>query len=210
MRYARGRSVGRFLAVPEFTPSYPIETERLLLRPIDPEGDLDAMLAYRSREDVCAYIPPVPATRESLATFLSDPEKIRSTLDEPGQAMLLAVIVRDTGELIGDTLLFWRSAEHRSGEIGYVFNPDHHGHGYATEAARAMLGVAFDGLGLHRVIARVDAENPKSAAVLRRLGMRQEAELVENEWFKGRWSTEIDFAILDREWRAGKVGIIRQ
>jgi len=52
------------------------------------------------------------------------------------------------------------------------------------------------------VTARIDADNPASAAVLTKLGMRQEAVLVENEWFKGRWSTEIDFGILAREWRA--------
>ncbi|MFI2708002.1 GNAT family N-acetyltransferase, partial [Nocardioides sp. CER28] len=109
---------------------------------------------------------------------------------------------KDTGRLAGDVMLFWHSEEHRSGELGYQLHPDHWGRGYATEAGRAALGLAFEELGLHRVIARIDAENPGSAAVLRRLGMRQEAVLHENEWFKGRWSTEIDFAMLDREWRA--------
>ena len=99
-------------------------------------------------------------------------------------------------------ILFYRSREHRGGEIGYVFNPDHQGHGYATEAARALLDLAFDGLGLHRVVARIDARNDASAAVLRRLGLRQEAYLRENEWFKGEWTDEIDFAILESEWRA--------
>ena len=50
------------------------------------------------------------------------------------------------------------------------------------------------------MIARVDARNTASVAVLRRLGMRQEAYLRENEWFKGEWTDEIDFAILEREW----------
>ena len=65
-----------------------------------------------------------------------------------------------------------------------------------------MLRLGFDGLRLHRIIARVDARNTASAAVLRRLGMRQEAYLRENEWFKGEWTDEIDFAILESEWRA--------
>jgi RimJ/RimL family protein N-acetyltransferase len=85
-----------------------------------------------------------------------------------------------------------------------VLNPEHEGHGYVTEACRALLALAFDGLDLHRVVGRVDARNEKSAAVLRRLGMRQEAVLVENEWFKGEWTTELDFAILAAEWRAGQ------
>jgi RimJ/RimL family protein N-acetyltransferase len=63
------------------------------------------------------------------------------------------------------------------------------------------LHLAFDVLGWHRVTARVDARNTASAALARRLGMRQEAHLVENEWFKGMWTDELGFALLAREWR---------
>ena len=55
---------------------------------------------------------------------------------------------------------------------------------------------------LHEWTARVDARNPPSIGVAERLGMRREAYLVENEWFKGEWSDELDFAILASEWRA--------
>jgi RimJ/RimL family protein N-acetyltransferase len=185
-------------------PEYPIFTERLLLRPLDPFTDVDAVHAYQSRADVCRYIPYSPRTREEVAALLADPEKTRSTLEKEGQALDLAVVRQDTGELVGDVILFWRSAQHQGGEIGYVINPDFAGHGYATEAARALLPLAFDGLGLRRVIARIDARNEASAAVLRKLGMRQEAVLVENEWFKGEWTTEIDFALLASEWRAAR------
>ena len=183
-------------------PEYPIVTERLLLRPLDPATDVDAVHAYQSRDEVCRYIPYSPRTREEVAARLADPEKNRPAIEEEGQAVNLAVVVQDTGELVGDVMLFYRSAEHRSGEIGYVLNPDYQGNGYATEACRPLLDLAFDGLELHRVIARIDERNEPSAAVLRRLGMRQEAVLVENEWFKGEWTTEIDFAILEQEWRA--------
>jgi RimJ/RimL family protein N-acetyltransferase len=184
-------------------PSYPIETERLLLRPLDPRGDVDAVHAYQSREDVCRYIPYFPRNRQQVADRLADRDRTRSTLDAEGQAINVAVVVRESGALIGDVMLFWKSAEHRGGEIGYVLNPDHAGNGYATEACRALLSLAFDDLDLHRVIGRIDARNASSAAVLRRLGMRQEAVLVENEFFKGEWTTEIDFAILAAEWRTG-------
>ena len=98
-------------------------------------------------------------------------------------------------------MLAWPSEVHRCGEIGYVLHPDHQGHGYATEACRALLDYAFDGMDLHRVIARIDERNEASRAVLERLGMRLEARLVENEWFKGEWTTELDFAVLADEWR---------
>ncbi|WP_375477097.1 GNAT family N-acetyltransferase [uncultured Jatrophihabitans sp.] len=183
------------------SPGYPIQTDRLLLRPLDPATDVDAVHDYASRPEVCRYIPRGPRSREQVVEWMTR-DAARSTLDGEGQALNLAVLLRDGGTLVGDVLLFYRSAEHRLGEIGYVFNPDHGGCGYATEAGRALLSLGFDGLGLHRVIARIDARNDPSAAVLRRLGMRQEAVLVENEWFKGEWATEIDFAILESEWRA--------
>jgi len=182
-------------------PDFPIETERLLIRPLQPD-DVEALHAYQSLPEVCRYIPYEPRTREQIAERLADPERSRSTLEEPGQAMDLAVVRKDTGRMIGDVLLFWHSAEHRSGEVGYAFHPDAAGQGFATEAAAAMLQLGFEALSLHRICGRIDARNEPSAAVLRRLGMRQEAVLVENEWFKGEWSTEVVFAILDREWRA--------
>lgn len=185
-------------------PAYPIETERLLLRPIEPTADVAALHAYQSLPEVCRYVPFEPRTREEIAERLRDPERVLWALFEPGQALDLAIVLKESGELIGDILLFWRDAT--NAEIGYAVHPAHQGRGYATEAARAMLALAFDpppsGMALHRVTARIDQRNSASAAVLARLGMRQEAVLVENEWFKGEWSTEVDFAILDREWQA--------
>ncbi|MGC9665997.1 GNAT family N-acetyltransferase [Planosporangium sp. 12N6] len=106
----------------------------------------------------------------------------------------------------GDRRLFWHSRVHAGGEIGYVLHPDFVGRGYATEAARALLSLGFDELGLHRVIARIDERNEASARVARRLGMRQEARLVHNELFTGEWSTELDFAMLADEWSAYRSG----
>jgi RimJ/RimL family protein N-acetyltransferase len=183
-------------------PDFPIETDRLLIRPLDPATDVDDVFAYQSRADVCRYIPYEPRTREQIAERIADSERTRSTLDKDGQVMSLAVELRETGRVIGDVVLIYGSAEHQCAEIGYVFNPDVHGNGYATEASRALLALAFDGLRVHRVIARIDERNEPSAAVLRRVGMRQEARLVENELFKGEWTNEIDFAILASEWRA--------
>ncbi len=83
-----------------------------------------------------------------------------------------------------------------------MFHPDYGGRGYATEAVHTMLHLGFDELKLRRIIARVDGENEASARLATRLGMRQEAHQIENGWFKNRWSDELDFALLDREWRS--------
>jgi len=184
-------------------PDYPIVTERLLLRPLDPETDVEPMHAYRSREDVCRYEPYVPGTLEEMAERLRNPDRVRSTIHAKGQKLSLAIERRDTGAMIGDLILIWHSVADGHAEVGYVLHPDHGGQGFATEATAALVDLAFDGgLRAHRVSARTDELNEPSAALCRRLGLRHEATLVESEWFKGGWSTMLEFAVLDHEWRA--------
>lgn len=188
----------------EFRPDYPVRTERLLLRPLTAD-DVDSLLAYRGRPDVCRYVPFEPMDRAQIVERLAGPWA-RTALTDEGQSLSLGATLARTGQLVGDVVLFWHSRLHRGGEIGYVFNPDFAGHGYATEAATALLGCGFDGLGLHRIVARLDERNEASARVARRLGMRQEARLVQNEIFKGEWSTELDFALLADEWTKRQSG----
>jgi RimJ/RimL family protein N-acetyltransferase len=179
-------------------PIYPVRSERLLLRPLS-AADVDALVAYRSIPDVCRYVPFDPMDASTVLARIQGSWASR-TLDQEGEALILGAERADSGELIGDLMLRWLSAEHSSGEIGYVFSPGHGGHGYAAEAAHAVLHLAFEELKLHRVIARVDARNAASARLARRVGMRQEAHLVENEWFKGEWTDELDFGLLASEW----------
>jgi RimJ/RimL family protein N-acetyltransferase len=68
------------------------------------------------------------------------------------------------------------------------------------------LGCALEVVGLHRVIGRLEPRNRGSARVLEKLGMRREAHLVENEWVKGEWQSDLVFAMLAREWRDGSAG----
>lgn len=185
---------------PALRPRYPVTTPRLLIRPLTP-ADADGLLAYRSIPDVCRYVPFEPQTREELLERIAT-RWSRTELTAEGQVVILGVQVRDTGALAGDVMLAWHSWEHSCGEIGCVFNPDLSGRGYATEALDALLRLGFEGLGLHRIIARIDERNGPSIRMVGRLGMRQEARLVENELFKGEWTTELDFAILAQEWQA--------
>jgi RimJ/RimL family protein N-acetyltransferase len=164
-------------------------------------GDTDALLAYRSRADVCRYVPFEPMSRDDIIERIAG-RWARTELTDEGQSLTLGAEVAETGELAGDVMLFWHSREHAGGELGYVFNPALSGHGYATEAAAVLLRLGFEGLGLHRIVARIDERNGSSVRLARRLGMRQEARLVRNEFFKGEWSTELDFAMLAEEWYA--------
>jgi RimJ/RimL family protein N-acetyltransferase len=120
--------------------------------------------------------------------------------------MNLAVELAGSGEVVGDVGLAWMGDAHRQAEIGYTFLPEHHGHGYATEAASAMVDAAFAVLAAHRVCGKLDGRNTASARLLARLGMRHEATLVDNEWVKGEWAGEVVYAVLDTEWAERRAG----
>jgi RimJ/RimL family protein N-acetyltransferase len=182
------------------TPDYPVVTERLRLRP-PVLADVPAMQAYRSLPEVCRFVPFSPMTIDAVTERVTG-RWADATITGEGDAFTLSVELAVSQSVIGDVVLFFVSAEHRGGEVGWVFNPDYSGHGYATEAAHALLHLAFDELGLHRVTAKVDARNDASLRMAERLGMRREAQLVANEWFKGEWTDEIDFALLEHEWVA--------
>jgi RimJ/RimL family protein N-acetyltransferase len=184
-----------------FEPDYPLATERLILRPFE-AGDLEALLAIYSRADVARWLYSGPRDEAGVREMLTRRIEARAIGDQ-GDRLWLAGVLRDGGELVGDFTLGWGSREHRQGDIGFTLHPDHQGHGYATEASRELLRLGFDELGLHRIVGTLEARNAPSAAVLERLGMRREGHLVENEWIKGEWQSELLYAILDREWRAG-------
>lgn len=195
-----GWSLGWHDGAVELRPNYPVRTARLSLRPLS-VADTEDLVAYRSLTDVCRYVPFEPMTSETVAEKLAG-GWTRAAITAEGEAVTLGAELVEIGQVIGDVMLFFQSAEHRGGEVGWVLHPDYSGRGYATEAVHALLHLAFDQLGLHRVKARVDARNGASLRLAERLGMRREAHLVRNEWFKGVWSDEIDFALLEDEWAA--------
>jgi RimJ/RimL family protein N-acetyltransferase len=125
---------------------------------------------------------------------------IEGILTRPPETGTVFAVEHD-GQLIGNVNIVV-DPDNRQGEIGFIFHPDHQGHGYATEAARALIDHAFGHYGLHRVYGRLEPRNLASARVLEKLGLRREAHLIENEWVKGEWQSEAIYALLAREWSA--------
>jgi RimJ/RimL family protein N-acetyltransferase len=178
--------------------SLPIETERLTLRRYV-EDDYDDLLKLQTNPDVTRYllydVRTPEQVKEALTGRLAD-----VPMDTDGQALTVAVIQRETGRHVGEVVLFMNNVEQRTGEIGYVFHPEFHGQGFAAEAAIQYLRLGFEELGLHRIIARLDARNTGSVNLLKRLGLRQEAHFVQNEYLKNEWTDELVFAMLKDEW----------
>lgn len=178
----------------------PLTTGRLTLRR-HVETDLDELHRLHAHPDVARYMLWEPWPRgyaiERLGRRLQQSAPVNDD-----DALDLAVLRTADDTYVGEVHLHVVSRERGCAEVGFAFHPEHHGHGYAREAATAMLGLAFDTLGFRRVIGRCDAANTASAGLMERLGMRREAHLIENAMVKGVWASEYDYAMLAREWAA--------
>lgn len=180
----------------------PIRTERLTLR-LMTAADVDDVHAYQSREDVCRYLLHRPRSREVLEPKIAE-WGAADRMAEDGDYLQLAIELdqHPPHRVIGHMYLNLASVENLGAEIGWTLHPDFFGQGYASEAATAMLDLAFHELGLHRVLAELDPRNDASIALCRRLGMREEAHFVKDLMFKGEWADTGVYAILDDEWAA--------
>ena len=175
----------------------PIVSDRLVMRALSLD-DSERHYEIYSNPDVVRYLYYGPMDAIAARSHLAR----RSTAELPfeGSFLNLGVEVRGEGVLIGEVALGVVSTVHRVCEIGYVFDPRWFGQGYATESTTVMVDLAFDRLGAHRVIGRIDGRNGPSQRVLERLGMRREAHFRENEFVKGEWTDEVVYAVLDDEW----------
>lgn len=179
----------------------PVQTERLLIRTMAMR-DVDDIHVYQSREDVCRYLPFAPRSRDEVADKVAQFSEAIVLAGEGDYWQLAIERLTDPGRVIGDVYFSLQSTANAAGEIGWTLHPSHAGQGYMTEAAGAILEVAFAGIGLHRVFARLDPRNEPSAALCRRLGMRKEGYFAQDTWFKGEWGDTSIFAILAHEWEA--------
>ena len=159
-------------------------------------SDLDAVHALVSRMDVVRYMLLPVCSREESEEFLRS--SILESPSEPWRSVVRAIGNFPSGDLIGLCgVVVLRGAE--EGEIWYLVNPESCGKGVATDAAGQLLDVAFGELGLHRIWATCLPENPASARVLEKVGMRKEGFLVGNLKIHGAWKSSFLYAILESE-----------
>jgi aminoglycoside 6'-N-acetyltransferase len=177
----------------------PIRGARVTLDVLRPD-DLDPLFAMQSDPEVCRYLLYEARSREKVIEVLAR-DAAATRLAEAGDYLQPAVRDAD-GRFLGTMYLHLTSLEDRTAEIGWILAPHAQGQGYAFEAARLLLALSFDTLGLHRVYAELDPRNAASVALCLRLGMRHESSIVEHMWLKGEWTDTGGYAILEREWAA--------
>jgi RimJ/RimL family protein N-acetyltransferase len=150
-----------------------LETERLIIRSFEPR-DAEPWLAMLSDTEFRRHLAPEPLpSREGLDGMI---ERRRAMERERGHAMW-AVDTKDTGTFVGQCGLWLAEETGPEIELAYHFRAASWNHGYATEAARAVLAYAFGPLGLRRVVAFVAPENVASCRVAEKVGMHFEGNV---------------------------------
>ena len=174
-----------------------LHTARLRLRPFT-DADGDALFALHSSAHVLRYWDASPWTERARAErFIA---ACRQMADE-GTGARLAIDCVSDGAFIGWCGLTRWNPQHRSASLGYCLDDAAWGHGYATEAARALLQWAFDTLDLNRVQAETDTRNLASARVLEKVGFVREGTLREDCVVNGEVSDSWVYGLIRREWR---------
>ncbi|WP_033337714.1 GNAT family N-acetyltransferase [Catenuloplanes japonicus] len=155
-----------------------LETERLRLRSEWRDDDLDALAAMNADPEVMRYIMD-GAVRDRAQSAQGLAKCIRDW-QERGFG-LFAIDVRETGELIGWAGLAvpeFLPEVLPAVEIGWRLARHAWGHGYATEAATAVLHFGFDELDLDRLISIRHPDNVRSERVMTKLGLTHESDTV--------------------------------
>lgn len=173
----------------------PIRTARLALR-AHREGDAVRLHEVYAQPDVARFLLDEPWTREVAIEKLAD-RIPKCDLDSESGAV--ALVVELNGGLVGDVLLWYTDEARRCAEIGWVFDPAFGGQGYASEAVAAVLNLAFDEYGIHRVAAQMDARNEASAKLAERVGMLRESHAREDWWSKGEWTDTLTYGMLGQD-----------
>lgn len=190
---------------PEHDRPIQLKTRRLLIRTML-ETDLSAIFACYDHPEVGKYTPPIRwPNLEHAVTWYH-----RRRVDVlAGRAKQFVIISKDTGAVIGTSVLFNIDATHRNAEIGYALGRQFWGHGYVSEAVSAVIDHAFGELELHRLNASIDPRNFASNKVLVRFGFTHEGTTRQSYFDAGKFTDCGIYGLLAHEWRNPPVGADR-
>lgn len=174
-----------------------IQTPRLTLRPFI-AADAADLLAYLSN--------PIPNcfAGDKVTSIEAAVAKIAKRQKDEGD--YLAVCLNETGKVIGE--IFYVKEEPDTYSVGWNFNAQFHGKGYASESARAFMDFLFTEQDARRIYAYVEVDNVASQKLCERLGMRKEGHFVafisfiKNADGTPKYEDTLQYAILKREWLA--------
>lgn len=194
------------MSAPDESEIWPVRTSRLEIRR-GTEADLETIWKWRRLPEVNRWLTSAPRTFEEFRERYAEPERLATTL-------IIEMLSERSGEPprpIGDVMLrredAWAQAEVADdardveAELGWTLDPAYAGHGYATEAIRAVIDVCFGALGLRRVHAGCFADNEPSWRLMERIGMRREEFSRKTALHRsGEWLDGMNYGLLAEEW----------
>ena len=172
-------------------------TDRVRIGELVP-GDAPALFNYRSDAEVARFQSWSPASVDETRAFIV--RNASGPFGESGAWRQLAVRSADTGELVGDLGVRVQAPDDQQVEIGFTIAPERQRQGFGKSAVTALLDYLFTAMGKHRAFASVDPRNGASMALLRGVGMRQEAHFRQSLRWRGEWADDVVFALLRAEW----------
>ncbi len=177
-----------------------IITTRLRIRNLLP-ADVGEFHAYRSNPEVTKYQGFDVMNEEQAKRFIEEHKDKK--FGKACEWVQYGIENKATQKLIGDCAVKLDGDEPGIAEIGITISALHQRQGYAKETLFGLLNFLFNTKNIHRVVEAVDAENIASINLLKSTGFRQEGHFIENIFFKGKWGSEFQYAMLKREWNAG-------
>jgi ribosomal-protein-alanine N-acetyltransferase len=178
-----------------------IQTKRLSIRHLK-LSDLSDFHIYRSNPEVTKYQGFDVMTIKQAEEFIKD--NATKYFGKAGEWVQYGIENNETKQLIGDCAIKLDQYDTRIAEIGITISHREQKKGFAKEVLLGIMAFLFDIKEIHRVVEIVDAENIASINLLKSSGFRKEGHFIENIFFKGKWGSEFQYAMLKREWDGRK------
>lgn len=166
----------------------PLQTDRLTLRCFE-LSDIPTLLPLIGDRRVAATTLriPHPYAESDARDFITAAQQDLAS----GRELHLCLELRESRALCGGAGLRFEP-DHRRAELGYWIGVPYWGKGYATEATGALVKYGFETLGLHRIHAGHFTNNPASARVLKKIGMRHEGTFPQHVF---KWGNFLDLEL---------------
>ncbi len=180
---------------------FSLSTPRLLIRPML-EADAGLLSVVRTHPRNAPFVPrPLAQTEAEIQDFL---QKFRGK-DRRQTGYFGAICLSETQALIGSISYLRFGVKSMWAEVAYEIHPDHWGHGYATEALRAILGHVFQVMRprIQTVKAIVNPQNLASCQVLTHCHFEEKPILSSQYWEPGRWGDVSVYELDRRRWSTG-------
>lgn len=174
------------------------QSDRLIFRDFS-DSDWLEVFAYQSNPLYLQYYPWNKRKKENVMELIT--RFINWSKEIPRTKFQFALILKDKNKLIGNCGIRKSTFESQEGELGCELDPNFWKQGYAYEAVSTILKYSFEELKLHRVWITTKAENKAAIKLVKKLRMRKEGRLREQEWLHDHWGDSLIYSILSHEWK---------